>query len=189
MENGKIRMYKRVSKIEQNMDRQTELEKKYLPDFIYEEKISSISKNRPEFERMNNDLKYGDTVVVESLSRLFRSTKHLLHIIDDFEKRGIKLISDKENIDTKTSHGKLMISIFSALSQFERDLLIERTQEGIKAAKEKGKTLGRKRIDKKIIDTAFDLYNTNKYTVDEICDQLKISRATFYREKYIIENL
>ena len=177
------RMYKRVSKVEQNMDRQTELEKKYQPDFVYEEKLSATSKNRPEFERMNKDLKNGDIVIVESLSRLFRSTKHLLSIMENFENRGIELISDKERIDTKTSHGKFMFSIFSAVAQFERDLLIERTYEGLIAAKNKGVKLGRKNIDNNIIDSAFELYDSGNYSVNAICETFKISRSTFYREK------
>jgi len=177
------RMYKRVSTVEQNMDRQTELEKKYQPDAIYEEKLSSVSKSRPEFERMNSDLKSGDIVIVESLSRLFRSTKHLLSIMEDFEKRGIELISDKESIDTKTSHGKFMFSIFSAVAQFERDNLVERTFEGLVAAKNRGVKLGRKSIDQNILDDAFKLYGTNEYSINYICSRFNISRSTFYREK------
>ena len=177
------RMYKRVSTVEQNMDRQTELEKKYQPDAIYEEKLSSVSKSRPEFERMNSDLESGDIVIVESLSRLFRSTKQLLSIMEDFEKRGIELISDKESIDTKTSHGKFMFSIFSAVAQFERDNLVERTFEGLVAAKNRGVKLGRKSIDQNILDDAFKLYGTNEYSINYICSRFNISRSTFYREK------
>lgn len=191
--NPKKRMYIRVSKTNQNTDRQHEIAKFYNVDEIYEEKISSFANKRPQFDKMMNELKNGDTVIVESLSRLFRSTKHLLDMIDYFNANNIELISDKEKIDTTSASGKLMFTIFSALAQFERELLIERTQEGLRAAKEKGVKLGRKKTDETIIQSAMDLHNivddngNRKYTVNAICDKLKISRATFYREKKIYD--
>lgn len=177
----KKHMYIRVSTKEQNTDRQKELIKKYKPDFVYEEKISSAKDKRHELEKMLNNLQNGDCVIVESLSRLFRSTKHLLALMDDFNTRKIELISDKESIDTKTAHGKFIFSIFAAQAQMERDLLIERVQDGIFVARKNGVKFGRPKIDDKIILSAIELHKTKKYSVNTICKQLGISRASFYR--------
>lgn len=176
-------MYKRTSKLSQKMDRQTDLESKYNPDLVYEEKVSGAKEKRPQLEKMINELEKGDIVIVESLSRLGRNLKNILDIVDYFDKNNIKLISDKENIDTKSAMGKAMFNFIAVLSQLERELLIERTQEGLKSAKEKGVKLGRPKIDIDIFDKAFDLYSSGKYSVDKICKQFDISRTSFYREK------
>jgi DNA invertase Pin-like site-specific DNA recombinase len=176
-------LYIRVSKTEQNTDRQKELIEKYNADVVYEVKISGVKEKREELERLLNDVESGDIVIVESFSRIARNMKQLLSIVETFDEKNVSLISEKEDIKTNTASGKLMFHIFAALSQFERDLLIERTKEGLNSAKKRGVTFGRKKINKEIIDTAMELYNTGNYTVDKICKQLNISRATFYREK------
>lgn len=178
-------MYIRTSKKEQNTGRQHEIAKKYNPDEIYEEKASGISKNRPELEKLIADCNDGDILIVESWSRLARSLKDLLKIVDELKSKNVQIISDKENIDTSSPSGQLVFHIFAALAEFERELLIQRINEGLKATNKKS---GRPKLNKKIIDTAMDLYsNVNlygkKYTVDEICSQLNISRTSFYREK------
>lgn len=111
---------------------------------------------------MNLILRTGDVLVVESLSRVSRSTKDLLNIFDDFEHRGIKLVSLKENIDTSTPTGKLLVTVLSAICQFERDLTVQRTREGLKASRARGRVGGRPKTDNKIIDKAIKLYNSKK---------------------------
>ena len=180
----KKRMYIRVSKTEQKTDRQHLIKDKYEPDVVYEEKVSSGKEKRTELDKMLADLEKGDVVIVESLSRLFRSTKHLILLMEDFEKRGVELISDKENVNTKTPHGKMMFGIFSVLSQFEKDLLQQRICEGLKVSTKKS---GRPKTDNKIIETSIELYKSKKYSVREICERLKISRSTFYRELKRVE--
>ena len=182
----KKRMYIRTSSLKQNTDRQHEIAKNYIPDVIYEEKISGVSKNRPQLDLMISECKSGDTVIVESWSRLARSMKDLISIVDTLKEKNVELISDKEQIDTSTPTGQLMFHIMAALSQFERDILIQRTQEGLAASKNKG---GRPNVDKTKIDTALDLHALNKYSVNQICKQSGISRATFYREKEKRENI
>jgi len=176
----KKRMYIRTSMAKQNSDRQHEIAKKYEPDVIYEEKMSGANKNRPQLNSMIDDCESGDTVIVESWSRLARSLKDLISIVDTLKEKNVQLISDKEQIDTSTPTGQLMFHIMAALSQFERDIIIQRTQEGLAASQNKG---GRPKIDKTKLDTAMDLYATKKYSVNQICKQTGLSRATFYREK------
>jgi DNA invertase Pin-like site-specific DNA recombinase len=174
------RMYIRVSKAEQNTDRQKELIKKYNPDVVYEEKVSGVNKRRNELDKLLNEIQSGDIVYVESFSRIARNMKQLLSIVEKFENNNVSLVSEKEDIKTNTASGKLMFHIFAALSQFERDLLIERINEGKAVSNKKG---GRPKIDNDKLNIAMNLYDTGKYTVDGICNQLNISRATFYREK------
>lgn len=131
-------------------------------------------------------LRKGDFLVVESLSRVSRSTKDLLNILDDFEHRGIKLVSLKENIDTSTPTGKLLVIVLSAICQFERDLTVQRTREGLKASRARGRVGGRPKTDSKIIDKAVRLYNSKSYSVKEITELTGVSSATLYR--YISQN-
>jgi len=118
---------------------------------------------------------------------MFYSIKHILSTIENFKEKGIELISRKEGFKTSTAVGEKIVDMFSALTLFERDILIERTKNGLRNAKEKGVVLGRPKTNSSVLNTAFELYDTNKYTISEICKNLKISRATFYREKNLRE--
>src|SRR5699024_8195516 len=102
--------------------------------------------------------------VVESFSRLRRSTKDLIDLVNYFEKHDVKLISDKENFDTSTPQGRLMMTVFQAFSKFERDLIVERTKEGLKSARARGRKGGRPRVKQKDIDNAINLYDTNAHS-------------------------
>jgi len=120
--------------------------------------------------------------VVWRLDRLGRSLRHLIDTITELEKQGIGFKSLQENIDTTSSSGKLIFHIFGSLAEFERDLIRERTQAGLEAARSRGRVGGRpKRLDKKKAAIAQALYNERKHTVSEICQTLGISRATLYR--------
>ena len=94
---------------------------------------------RPELNRLKDKLRPGDIVVVESFSRLGRSTKDLIDLVNYFEENNVKLISVKESFDTTTPQGRLMMTVFQAFSQFERDLIVERTKEGLKSARARGR--------------------------------------------------
>ena len=119
--------------------------------------------------------------MVESLSRLGRSTKDLLNLLDDFERKGIQLVSLKEDIDTATPTGKLLVTVLSALSQFERDLIVQRTNEGLKAARARGRKGGRPKADQKAVEKAVKLYEAQTHSIKEITQITGISQATLYR--------
>lgn len=110
--------YARVSTKDQNLDRQIDLLQQYECDEIIYEKITGTRKSRPQLDRLRDKLREGDTVIVESFSRLGRSTRDLIELVEEFEQKGVKIISIKENFDTTTPQGKLMMTVFQAFSQF-----------------------------------------------------------------------
>jgi len=122
--------YIRVSTVEQNEIRQVEALKKYSMDKVFTEKVSVKSTDRPELKAMIGFAREGDTIYIRSLDRLARSTKDLLNIVEELQIKGVHLVSDKENIDTSTATGKLIITIVSAIAEFERVNLLERQKEG-----------------------------------------------------------
>lgn len=176
-----IYAYARVSTAEQCLDRQIDALTKYGIDMIFKEKMSGTKKNRPELDRLMNILQAGDTVVVESLSRLGRSVKNLSELMEYFNENDIRLVSLKETIDTKSSTGRLLFTILSSLAQFERDVLAERTREGLTAARARGRLGGRPKTDRSKIDKAIALYNTKQYSVSEITELTGVSASTLYR--------
>lgn len=171
--------YVRVSTIDQNEGRQLETMKKYNVEKIFSEKVSAKDTNRPKLQEMLEFCREGDIIVIKDFSRLARSTKDLLNIVELLNNKNIKLISEKENIDSSTPTGKLMLTMIGAINEFERTNLLERQREGIALAKAKGKYKGRK---SKEVDTKF-LENYNRYlnrelTKVEFAKILEISRPT-----------
>jgi DNA invertase Pin-like site-specific DNA recombinase len=173
--------YARVSTEQQNLDRQLDALKKHGVDMIYNEKMTGTKKDRPELNKMLDRMTEGDTVVIESLSRLGRSTKDLIELTELFHSKGVHLVSLKEAIDTNTSTGKLLFTLMSAIAQFERDTIADRTREGLKAARARGRTGGRPKTDSDIIKKAVKLYNTQQYSIKEIEDMTGIKKSTLYR--------
>ena len=173
--------YARVSTEQQNLDRQLDMLQKYGVDFIYNEKMTGTKRNRPELEKLLERLTEGDTIVVESLSRLGRSTKDLIWLMETFNSKGVNLVSLKESIDTTTSTGKLLFTLMSALAQFERDVLADRTKEGLAAARARGRKGGRPPVSREAIKKAIKLYNTEQYTVREITDLTGVKPSTLYK--------
>jgi len=176
--------YARVSTDEQNLDRQIDALNKFGVDIIFNEKMSGTKRERPELNKLIERISAGDTVVIESLSRLGRSTKDLLELTELFNSRGVNLVSLKESIDTSTSTGKLLFTLMSALAQFERDLISERTTEGLKSARARGRVGGRPRINDEKIKKAVKLYNTNQYSLKEIEQMTGVRKSTLYRNLY-----
>src|SRR5699024_604258 len=148
---------------------------------ILTEKMTGTKADRPELERLLDKLRPGDMVDVESFSRLGRSTKDLIDLVNYFEENDIKLISSKENFDTSTPQGRLMMTVFQAFSQFERDLIVERTKEGLQSARARGRKGGRPRVKQKDIDKAIKLYDTKTHSLAEIEEMSGVSKATLYR--------
>src|SRR5699024_10118816 len=161
MSNNYTYGYARVSTQQQDLSRQVDLLKTYNCNEIFTEKMTGTKSNRPELDILKGKLRPGDMVVVESFSRLGRSTKDLIDLVIYFEKHDVKLISDKENFDTSTPQGRLMITVFQAFSQYERDLIIEYNREGLQSAKARGRKGGRPRVKQKDIDNNINLYNKN----------------------------
>lgn len=173
--------YARVSTADQNLDRQLDALRKYGIDKLYCEKMSGTKKNRPELDKMLSELSEGDTVVIESLSRLGRSVKNLSELMEQFNDKSIRLVSLKETIDTTSPTGRLLYTILSSLAQFERDILVERTTEGLKAARVRGRTGGRPKTDAKAMQKAMALYQTKEYSITDITDLTGVSKSALYR--------
>lgn len=174
--------YARVSTDSQNLERQIDLLNNYGIDELFTEKMSGTITNRPELEKLKLRVREGDTVVVESLSRLGRSTKDLLNLIAYFNEYQIKLVSLKEQIDTLSPTGKLLTTVLMALAEFEKDLLKQRTSEGLASARARGRIGGRPQVNHKSLEKALKLYHSKNYSIKEIVDFTGISQATLYRE-------
>lgn len=171
--------YARVSTEQQNLDRQLDMLTQYGVDYIFNEKMTGTKRDRPELNKLLDRLMAGDTVVVESLSRLGRSTKDLIELVELFEKKQVHLVSLKEQIDTSTPAGKLLFTLMSAIAQFERDVIAERTREGLNAAR--GRIGGRPRANQQKVRQAVKLYQTGQYSVREIEELTGVKKSTLYR--------
>jgi len=181
MSNYKIG-YARVSTQDQNLDRQLDTLKEAGCDKIYKEKITGTKKDRPQLDKLLEDLRSGDTIIVSDLTRLSRSTKDLFNLVELIESKGAYIKSLKETwLDTTTPQGKLMFTFMAGISQFERDLISQRTQEGLASARARGRNGGRPTKDKKDIDMAIKMYNSKLHSVAEIEKTTGVSKATLYR--------
>ena len=172
--------YIRVSTIEQNEERQLEAMKPHNIEKYFTEKVSGKDTNRPKLQEMLEFVREGDKVYIHDFSRLARSTKDLLNIVELLNNKGVTLISNKENIDTSTSTGKLMLTMIGAINEFERQNLLERQQEGIAIAKKNGKYKGGqvKKIDENIFNNLLEQYQTRRINKVEFARQLGVSRPT-----------
>ena len=172
--------YVRVSTVDQNEERQIEALKKHNIDKWYTEKVSAKDTNRPQLQAMLDYVRDGDTVYIHDFSRLARNTKDLLEIVELLESKGVSLVSNKENVDTSTPSGKLMLTMIGAIAEFERANLLERQREGIAIAKQKGAYKGRKAIE--IDDSKFEIeynkYMAREITKKELAERLNVSRPT-----------
>lgn len=175
--------YVRVSTKEQNTIRQEVIMENLGVEKIFIEKISGKNMNRPELKNLLSFVREGDEVIVESYSRLARSTQDLLTIISELNSKGVSFHSQKENIDTSTPQGRLVMTLFAGLAQFERECLLERQREGIKCAKEMGKYKGRKPIDiPDNFDEVVSEWKNGSINTKEAIERTGLSQATFYRK-------
>ena len=170
--------YVRVSTIEQNEARQLETMKKFQVEKVFSEKISAKDANRPKLNEMLEFAREGDIIYVHDLSRLARSTKDLLSIIETLNSKGVGLVSNKEDIDTQTPTGRLLLTVIAAINTFERENLLERQREGIELAKKRGVYKGRKPIKVDNFEKFYDLYTTREINKSQMAQQLNISRPT-----------
>ena len=170
--------YIRVSTAEQNDARQVEAMQKYNIEKWFAEKVSGKDTNRPKLKEMLDFVREGDTVHIHDFSRLARSTKDLLDIVELLNGKGVHLVSNKENIDTSTPTGKLMLTLIGAIAEFERQNLLDRQREGIAIAHKQGKYKGGKRKKVYGFPEGYARYKARQITKAALAAELKISRPT-----------
>ena len=175
--------YARVSTGEQTLDLQLDALTAAGCTRIFRDTASGAKSDRPGLTQALDHLRAGDTLVVWRLDRLGRSLRHLIDTLTDLDKRGIGFRSLTEAIDTTTPGGKLIFHIFGALAEFERDLIKERTNAGLAAARARGRLGGRRKAfaDPAKLRMARTLFADTKRSIPEICTMLGVSRSTLYR--------
>ncbi|CDM68422.1 Resolvase domain containing protein [Clostridium bornimense] len=177
--------YIRISDSTQNEARQIKAMEDRGIEKIFLDKCSGKNTNRPELKNMLEFIREGDNLYIESFSRLARSTKDLLDLVEHITTiKKANLISLKENIDTQTPSGRMMLGIIGSIYQFERECLLERQKEGIRIAKEKGIYKGRKKIDfPNEWNDIYSKYKLREITATKAMKMLKLKRTTFYKLK------
>ena len=184
--------YVRVSTAEQNTARQEVIMEHLGVEKVFMDKMSGKNTDRPQLQEMLSFVREGDTLVVESISRLARSTKDLLSIMEELDKKKVKFVSQKESIDTSTPNGVFMMTIFAAMAQLERETMLARQREGIEIAKAEGKYRGRKpvEVDEEKFRQLYNDWQNGKSTPKIMMNELGLKPTTFwrkvkeYREKY-----
>ncbi len=184
--------YARVSTQDQTLHLQQDALEKIGCTKIFTDTASGAVSERKGLEEALQFVREGDTLVVWRLDRLGRSLKHLIDVIHLLQQRQVGFRSITENIDTTTSGGKLIFHVFGALAEFERDLIRERTQAGLQAARARGRVGGRPRIASLNapgkVSIAQSLYDDKRNSIVDICKTLNISRATLYRYVHVRKN-
>jgi len=174
--------YARVSSNHQNVEDQLNALKKEGCNEIFVDNVSGATAERPEFEKLLTKLKRSDVVVVLKLDRLCRSTKHLLELSEKFNDEEIDLVSIKDKINTTSSVGRFYFTVIRGLVDLERDIVGERTQTGLAAARARGKRGGRKKsLTSTQVDMVRMMHSNKEIDLKDICNEFSISRATLYR--------
>lgn len=173
--------YIRVSTIDQNIDRQEVLMKNLGVDKIFIDRCSGKNTNRAQLQEMMQFARSGDVVIVESISRFARNTKDLLNLIDRLVNKDVQFVSKKEAIDTTTPTGRFMLTVFGAVSELEREYILQRQKEGIAIARQKGKYKGRSRLDDSNFDAIYKLWINKQISGVDARRKLGYSKSTFYR--------
>ncbi|MBB61624.1 recombinase family protein [Stutzerimonas balearica] len=173
--------YARVSTDDQNLDLQRDALQAAGCERVFEDMVSGARVDRTGLATLMGMLRAGDTLVIWRLDRLGRSLKNLIELVERLEAAKVGLRSLQENIDTTSSGGKLVVHLFGALAEFERNLIRERTQAGLVAARARGRMGGRpKRLDPAKLALALKLHRERNHTVEEICTMMGISKSTLY---------
>ena len=172
--------YVRVSTVEQNEERQLETMRKFEVKKIFSEKISAKDVNRPKLQELLEFAREGDTIFIHDFSRLARNTQDLLNIVEKLNSKGVQLVSSKENIDTNTPTGKLLLTVIGAISEFERLILHERQKEGVRIAKKKGLYKGRKPVKVENFKQHYTRWKNREVSKSQLARELGISRQTLY---------
>lgn len=180
--------YVRVSTIEQNEARQVEALKQHNIEKWYIEKKSGKNTDREQLKLMLDFVREGDEVYVMDFSRLSRSVADLLNIVKLLEEKKVRLISLKENIDTHSATGRLMLTVLGAIGEFERENILERQREGIALAKQQGKYTGRKEKTILNFNEVYNAWKNKEITATSASKLLGVTRATFYNRVKKKEN-
>jgi len=151
---------------------------------VFIEKISGKDTNRPELKKLLEYVREGDTVMVESYSRFARSTRDLLNLVDQLNKMDVAFVSIKEQTDTSTPQGKLIMTIFAGLAEFEREQTLQRQREGVAIAKAEGKYKGRKpiKVDWVKFGALYEQWKKQEITAKKMMSELNLKPETFYRK-------
>lgn len=174
--------YARVSTQDQNPRSQTDALQAAGCEKVFVDHASGVLANRPELDRALDYLRAGDTLVVTRLDRLGRSVKNLKDITDQLHSRGVELQAVSQGIDTATPGGRLFFHMLAAIAEFEHDLIVERTKDGLAAARARGRKGGPKfKMTPTKAKHARAMYDAGEYTVQEIADVFGVSRTTIYR--------
>ena len=174
--------YSRVSTTDQNPDSQKDALNRAGVDQLFIEKFTGTKSSRPEWDQVKKILRKGDTLVITRLDRLGRSSKDLLEIGEWLQTKGVELEAVEQPINTSTPEGRMFFTILAAFAQFERDLIVARTRDGLAAARARGRKGGRKHaLSPMQIDAIRSLYEGGETTVAEIAKSFKVSRPTIYR--------
>lgn len=183
--------YARVSTLDQNLDLQIDALKNAGCEKIFEERISGASKNRPELDRMIDQFRKGDELYVWKLDRLGRSLKHIIDLVLELNDKGVIVKGLTDGVDTSTINGRLILNVMASFAEYERELIKERTNAGLRSAREKGKIGGRpKGYTKETVRKLLVIrssYKDEDQTPEQIYNSLNISRATYYRYVKILE--
>ena len=172
--------YARVSALDQKLDSQCDALQQAGCHKVFADHVSGITADRPGWEQLMAYVRPGDTVIVMELSRMSRSLMQLLAVVQTFEHQGIELVSLRENIDTSTATGRGFLAMMGVISQMERELKAERTAAGRAAAKARGRTGGRPRIDPDKLEEARILYLNSDWTAAQVCQRVGIGRRTLF---------
>ncbi|MDP4086033.1 MAG: recombinase family protein [Bacillota bacterium] len=173
--------YARVSTQEQNLEMQLDALNKYGCERIFREKMTGTKKERPQLEEMMKLLRKGDKIVIYKLDRIGRSTKHLIELSETLEKMGVELVSIVDNLDTSTAMGRFYFRVMASLAELERDIISERTKDGLSSARARGRKGGRPKVPEKKLKLALKMYQSKHYSISEIVTATGISQATLYR--------
>lgn len=182
--------YVRVSTKGQNTARQDALMKQLGVDRVFVDKCSGKNTDRPQFNEMKAMLQEGDTVVVESYSRMSRSTKDLLETVEWLNEMGVYFVSKKENIDTSTPTGRLILTVIAGINQFEREVMLDRQREGIEAmptvngrrvSARNGVGFGRPKKEPANLREVQALQRSGKITVAQACEMAGVGKTTWYK--------
>ena len=149
---------------------------------VYIDRISGKNIDRPELKQMMNYVREGDTVIVESISRFIRNTRDLLDLIEQLNEKKVEFVSKKEAIDTSTSTGMFMLTIFRAVAELEREYILQRQREGVEIAKANGIYKGRKPIERAGFDAVVAQWKNGEMTAVEAMRKLDMKPSTFYRK-------
>lgn len=173
--------YARVSTLDQSLSLQLDALQQYGIDQTFEEKESGKRKDRPRLEELLKMLRKDDTVVIYKLDRISRSTKHLIELMEEFEEKGIHFVSLQDNIDTTTAMGRFFFRMLASIAELERDIISERTKDGLNAARARGRNGGRPKVDSKKVALAIKMYESKDYSLSQIKTATGIGATTLYR--------